>query len=267
MATHLIDSSDVKLSVHERGAGLPILFLHGMWCNHHAFDDVVAGLAGGYRTVCPDLRGHGVSSVPSQAWSVKDLAIDQRRILDALAIEKTVVVGHSLGGMAALHMALHDPSRLGGLVLLSTSAAAEKPERRSQLSLMSMTINMGGMNRWLAGRVAHAFFSPAFARRSRGQVRAWRAQLRAMPKPALLQALAAVRDRPSVWDRLDAIATPTLVMGTRDDSIADPAHAADMARRLANAQLIMLPGSGHALPMEHPQELIKALGRFINEHI
>ncbi len=168
--------------------------------------------------------------------------------------------------MQGRHMALDNPSRLRGLVLLSTSAAAEKPERRSQLSLMSMTINMGGMNRWLARRAAKAFFSPAFARRSPGQVRAWRAHLRAMPKRALLQALAAVRDRPSVRDQLDNMAMPALVMGTRDDPIADPDHAAVMARRLRNAKRLMLPGGGHALPMEHPHELIQALRQFINDH-
>ena len=267
MATHSILSGDIALATHDRGAGVPIMMLHGMWCDHHVFDAVVEGLTGAYRTICPDLRGHGASGTPAEPWTVRDLARDLHLTLDALAIEEAVVVGHSLGGMAALHMALDDPSRLRGLVLLNTSAAAEKPERRSQLSLMSMTINVGGMNRLLARRVASAFFSPAFTRRSPAKIRAWRANLRTMPKRALRQALEAVRDRPSVLDRLATITRPALVMGTRDDPIADAAHAATMARRLGNAGLLMLSGGGHALPMEHPKELTRALKDFMNERI
>ena len=267
MATHSIPAADVHLTIHDQGAGLPLLLLHGMWCDHHDFDAVVDDLSGEYRTIGPDLRGHGGSGVPARSWTVNDLAGDMLQVLDFLGIDAAVAVGHSLGGMAALQMALTAPSRLRGLVLLSTSAEAEKPERRSQLSLMSMTINMGGMNRWLAGRVARAFFSPAFVRRSPGRVRAWREGLRAMPKRALLQALEAVRDRPSIVDRLDTLGMPALVMGLREDPIADPAQAERMARRLGPARLLMLPGGGHALPMEHPETLTRALHQFLSDSV
>ena len=263
MTSHWIQSDGIRLYTHERGAGCPILMAHGMWCDHHSFDEVVADLAGAYRTVCPDLRAHGRSETPVQSWTVMDLAHDLARTLDALGIDAAVVVGHSLGGMAALQLALRYPDRLRGLVLLSTSAEAEKPERRSQLGLLSLTINMWGMNNWLAGRIAGGFFSSAYARRFPAKVKAWRKGVLAMDKRALLQALEAVQDRPSVWDRLKNITMPALVMGTRDDPIADPARTASMARRLPNAKLVMLPGGGHALPMEHPRELTQALRQFI----
>ena len=263
MASHLIESDGIRLFARERGAGFPIVLVHGMWSDHHAFDDVVAGMTGRYRTVCPDLRGHGRSETPAHDWTVVDLAHDLARTLDALAIDAAAVVGHSLGGMAALQLALRYPDRLRALVLLSTSAEAEKPERRSQLGLLSLTINMWGMNNWLAGRVAKGFFSDAYARRSPAKVKAWRKGVLAMDKRALLQALEAVQNRPSVWDRLKDIALPALVMGTRKDPIADPARTAAMARELRNAQLVVLPGGGHALPMEHPRELTQALRQFL----
>ena len=267
MATLSLPAAHVRLALDEQGAGFPLLFLHGMWCDRHIFDGVAEAMSGGYRAICPDLRGHGGSGVPSQPWTVRDVARDLLQILDVLAIDTAVAVGHSLGGMAALQLALMAPSRLRGLVLLSTSAEAENPERRSQLSLMSMAINMGGMNRWLARRVASAFFSPAFARRSPASIRAWRAHLRAMPKRALMQALEAVRDRPSVVDRLNSLTMPALVMGTQKDPIADSAHAAVMARKIPNANLVMLPGGGHALPMERPKELVQALRQFMIDQI
>ncbi len=267
MATHSIPAADVHLMVHEQGAGVPLVLLPGMWCDHHDFDAVVYGMSKDYRTIGVDLRGHGGSGIPAKSWTVEDLAHDLLQILDFLGIDAAVVVGHSLGGMAALQMALMAPSRLRGLVLLSTSAEAEKPERRSQLSLMSMTINMGGMNRWLARRVARAFFSSSFARRSPAPIKAWRRRLRAMPKRALLQALEAVRDRPSVVDRLGTLGMPALVMGTREDPVAEPAQAETMARRIEHARLLMLPGGGHALPMEHSRDLVQALHQFMNDQV
>ena len=263
VVSHMIESDGIRLHARERGAGCPIMMTHGMWSDGHAFDDVVAGLAGAYRIVCPDLRGHGRSATPARAWTVGDLARDLTRILDALEIETAVVVGHSLGGMAALQLALRYPDRLRGLVLLSTSAEAEKPERRSQLGLLSLTINMWGMSNWLAGRITNGYFSAAYARRCPDKVKAWRKGLLSMEKRALLQALEAVQNRPSVWDRLQDIAAPALVMGTREDPIADPARSTALARQLRNAQLVMLPGGGHALPMEHPQELSRALHDFL----
>lgn len=263
MTSHSIQSDGIRLYARGQGAGCPILMAHGMWCDHHTFDDVVAGLAGDYFTVCPDFRGHGRSETPARAWSVVDLAHDLVNILNALEIGTAVVVGHSLGGMAALQLALRYPECVRGLVLLSTSAEAEKTERRSQLNLLSLTINMWGMNNWLAGRIAKGFFSPTYARRFPAKVEAWRKGLLAMDKRALLQALEAVQNRPSVWDQLKSITIPALVMGTREDPIADPARTAALAARLCNATRVMLPGGGHALPMEHPRELTRALRQFL----
>jgi 3-oxoadipate enol-lactonase len=164
-------------------------------------------------------------------------------------------------------MALNHPSRLHGLVLLSTSAEAERPERRTQLHLIAMSISLWGMNRWVADQAARTFFSPAFARRAPGKVRAWRRLVRATRRRALLQSLEAIRDRPSVRDQLDTVAMPALVMGTRDDPIADPEDSAAMARGLRNADLQLLPGGGHALPMEHPSALARALKQFMNERL
>ncbi len=83
-----------------------------------------------------------------------------------------------------------------------------------------------------------------------------------MDKRALLQALEAVRNRPSVWDQLKTITLPALVMSTLKDPIADPARSAALADRLCHAKIVMLPGGGHALPMERPRELTQALRQF-----
>ena len=267
MRTHTIRSGGLRLSVQDQGTGFPFLMVHGMWCDRHAFDDVATGLAGRYRTVCPELRGHGRSATSTRAWRVTDLARDLLTVMDDLALPEAVVVGHSLGGMAALHMALMAPDRLRGLVLLSTSADAETPERRSQLRLLALSIRMSGMQPWMIRRAANTFFSPAYAQKAPEKVRCWRVGVRSMTRRALLQAVSAVRTRPSVLAQLDTIAVPALVMCSREDPIADPDRSAAMAQRLPHARFRRLPGGGHALPMEHAPELTRTLCQFARERL
>ena len=265
MARHTIRRNGIELFARDRGEGLPLLLAHGMWCDHRIFDRMIGELGPSFRTIALDLRGHGRSRPASRPWSVLDLADDLRKVLDVLAIERAVVVGHSLGGMAALHMALACPQRLKALVLLSTSADAETSERRTQLKTLAMTVRAVGPSRWLVRKAASIFFSSDYARRSPESIQRWCTAVRSMGKRALYQAVEAVRTRPSVMDRLDTIQTPALVFCNSGDPICDPDRSRAMAARLANGTARILPGGGHALPMEHPKTTARAIRDFVND--
>ena len=166
--------------------------------------------------------------------------------------------------MAALHMALDCPERLGGLVLLSTSAEAETPERRSQLETLALTLRVAGPSRWLVRSAADLYFSRDYAHRAPEQIDRWCTTVRSMPKRGLLQALQAIRTRPSVLDRLNTIQTPALVMCSTADPICEPGRSEAIAARMINATHQSLPGGGHALPMEQPEALGEAVRRFLS---
>lgn len=259
MRTHTIHSDGSRLFARDQGDGPSLLMAHGMWCDHRAYDDVVDELGPSFRTIRIDLRAHGRSDAPYRSWGVADLALDMRNTLDALSIDKAVVVGHSLGGMAALHLALEVPGRLHGLVLAGTSADAETPERRSQLRTLAMTLRMTGPSHWLIRKAAALFFSAEFARRAPDEIDRWCTTVRSMRRRGLLQALEAVRTRPGLMDRLGTIPTPALVLCNAEDPVCDPARSEAMAARLHNGAHRMLPGRGHALPMEHPTAVADAV--------
>ncbi len=98
-----------RLFVRDEGEGEAFLLAHGMWCAGHMFDAMVAKLATTYRVITPDLRAHGRSGVPRSSWSVVDVAEDYLRVLDALRVERVILGGYSMGGMAAVHFALKYP--------------------------------------------------------------------------------------------------------------------------------------------------------------
>ena len=98
-------------------SGQPLLFLHGTGCDASDWRAVIERVPGEQRCIAPDFRGHGQSTVPTQAFSLTDLANDVSRLTDHLNLQELVIIGHSLGGMVAMEVARHSSS-VAGLVLL-----------------------------------------------------------------------------------------------------------------------------------------------------
>ena len=98
-------------------SGQPLLFLHGTGCDALDWRAVIEGVLGEQRCIAPDFRGHGQSTVSTQAFSLTDLANDVLRLADHLRLQEVVIVGHSLGGMVAMEVARRS-STVAGLVLL-----------------------------------------------------------------------------------------------------------------------------------------------------
>ena len=107
------------------GAGLPLLLLHGSGCDSDDWAEVIRLLPSDTRVLAIDFRGHGRSAVPAEPFTLTDLADDALRLVAHLELPRVILVGHSLGGMAAMD-ALRRSSAVAGLVLLEgwTSLAA-----------------------------------------------------------------------------------------------------------------------------------------------
>ena len=98
-------------------SGCPLLFLHGTGCDASDWMPVIERLPSEQRCIAPDFHGHGQSTVPTQAFSLVDLANDVLHLTDHLRLQEVVIVGHSLGGMVAMEVARRS-STVAGLVLL-----------------------------------------------------------------------------------------------------------------------------------------------------
>jgi len=117
------------LNMHftSRGAGRPVLLLHGFPDTHAIWRHQIPALAAaGLQVIAPDLRGYGRTDVPSAtaAYSINFLADDVLRLMDALGIEKASLVGHDWGGLIGWHLAMHAPDRFERYVALSTGHPA-----------------------------------------------------------------------------------------------------------------------------------------------
>lgn len=102
--------------------GPPVLCIHGLTGNASCFQAIADELASDHRVFAYDLRGRGDSDKPKEGYSVPIHANDLAELIDALALERSVLIGHSLGAMIALYFAAHHPDKLSKLVLIDAGA-------------------------------------------------------------------------------------------------------------------------------------------------
>ena len=243
------------------GAGPPTLLLHGIG-NYGRYWDLFADDIGGrLALVAPDARGHGESGRPVDGYAPADFVADAIAVLDALGIDRAVVVGHSMGGLHSIDLAARHPERVRALVIVDAS-----PDPLPDGAERAQRLLTGRPRRFKGGAEARAYLertSPgypaavyenrlAFAFREESGELVWRSD------PAALERIMTRRmpteDR---WDALAAIPCRTLVVrGTRSNVLSEDV-AQEMVRSLADGRLMEVD-AGHNVPLDRPRELADA---------
>jgi pimeloyl-ACP methyl ester carboxylesterase len=127
------------LRCSERGAGdEPVLLLHGYSDSAHSFAPILPLLPARWRVLAPDQRGHGDSDRPRDGYSMEQLAADAAALLDATGAGAATVVGHSMGSLVALRLALDHPERVARLVLVGSTPATSDAVRALALEVAAL---------------------------------------------------------------------------------------------------------------------------------
>jgi pimeloyl-ACP methyl ester carboxylesterase len=114
-----VSARGVRFHVTESGAGTPVLALHGWPQHHYCYRDLLADPPEGLRIIAPDLPGYGWSGPALHRWAKQDVADDLLALLDALGLERVLLVGHDWGAYVSYLLVLGAPQRFGGLVALN----------------------------------------------------------------------------------------------------------------------------------------------------
>lgn len=259
----------LSLHVERAGRGPPLLLLHGFTGSASSWHPVRAWLAAGHTTLAVELPGHGRSGAPADParYALPRLADDLARLLDRLALPKAAVLGYSLGGRAALRLALAHPGRVRALVLESASPgiddAAERARRAADDARLADGIERGGVPAFVDAweRLPLWASQQALPASARAALRAGRLAQRPAGLANSLRGAGAGAE-PPVLARLSTLAIPTLVVaGALDARYA--ALAARMAAAIPQAQLAIVPDAGHAVHLERPAELGALVGEFL----
>jgi 2-succinyl-6-hydroxy-2,4-cyclohexadiene-1-carboxylate synthase len=228
-----------------------LVLLHGFTQTGASWHGVVAELAERYRPLAPDIRGHGsaADAVPVELGAVLG-------DISALAPPAFTLVGYSMGGRIALHVALAMPQRITRLVLIGASPGISDPvqrqSRRDADEGLAQEIERGSVEQF-AHRWAQ---TPVLSGQSPAVAAVAHADRLRSPPAGLARALRGLGTGvlPSLWERLGELAIPvTLVAGERDAKFRD--LAVRMSAAIADAQVTIVPGAGHAVHLERPAQL------------
>ena len=135
---HVVTLADgLQLHYQDVGTGEAVVFIHGSGpgaSGHSNFkQNYPAFAAAGYRVIVPDLPGYGASSKPQTVYSLDFFVSALSGLLDALGIQRCVLVGNSLGGAIAIKLALDQPGRVSRLVLMAPGGLMDKEQYYLQM--------------------------------------------------------------------------------------------------------------------------------------
>ena len=134
----------MRIAWERRGAGEPLLLIHGLGYARWGWEPVLEQLARSFGVILFDNRGIGESDAPPGPYTVPELAADALQVLDEAGVERAHVLGTSLGGMVAQELALASPQRVDRLVLACTTPGGPEsfpmPERTVQLMTGGATL-------------------------------------------------------------------------------------------------------------------------------
>lgn len=263
-----VEVDGVRLHYLEAGEGPHLLLLHGLNGSTFSFRLLMPYLSPHFHTMALDLMGFGYSDRPVGGdYSLGAQARLVAGFLDALGIEKTSVLGHSLGGAVAMRLALAFPERVERLILVSSVSDSET--RRGLRSarfvrpLLPVVAAFTLQNRrFRRMSLRSACYDPAFITPEvfEGHIAPTRVQghLRA------LGSLMVDRRKDSPLDP-SAISQPTLILWGAADRWLPPAHGERLRAMIPNARLTVVEKAGHLVVEEQPEESGRAIIGFLQE--
>lgn len=260
-----------ELFYQDLGTGFPVIFGHSFLWDSNMWQAQVKELSKHFRCIVPDLWEHGQSDhLPNgnEHYSVEELTDDYWQFIQALKIEKCAVIGLSVGGMWAAHLALHYPETIQSVVLMDTHLGSEPEEaKQDYFTLMDSIVNVGSFTLPICQQIAPLFFSAKTLENKPELVDKLIADLQNIPAENItgIKALArGIFSRKDILNQFEKITQPSCVIVGADDAPRPPSEARQMADLLPNSKLITIPDAGHIPTVEQPELVTQHLLEFLN---
>lgn len=239
--------------------GGPLVVLAHCWTGDRSTWIPVARrlVAEGHTVVLYDQRGHGSSTLGSEAATITRVGADLAAVLDAVDARDATVAGHSMGGMAVMALLAEHAETVAARVAAAVIASAGGAQvvARPMAMVGRRVLGNPQVDRLLAGPAGPVFIRATVGRRpALGHLQSSRDTFLATAPDVRLNFFAAIGGA-NLLPGLAAAGTPTTVVVGARDLLTPPRRARAVANAIAGAHLVVLPGAGHMLPFETPDEL------------
>ena len=270
LVPHYVELEGEQIRYVDTGRGTPVIFVHGFGASLYAWRKTLAPVAAaGFRALAYDNRGFGSSAKPAQGYSNAAYARLLLEFMDSLGLADAVLVGHSMGGAIVAEVAIAQPERVRGLVLIDAAGFGVRApvvlRLASTRALAPLVAALRG--RWITARLLRStyanphevmpedvdqYYAPV-AERDFGQ--ALRGVLREFRFDALR------------GGRLAGVQTPTLALWGEEDRWIPPVLGMALAADLPRVAFVLVPHAGHAAAEEEPAEVNRLLIAFLREGV
>jgi 2-succinyl-6-hydroxy-2,4-cyclohexadiene-1-carboxylate synthase len=259
----ILEGQDVRLSYFVSGQGEPVTLLHGFTQSGRSWLEIISRMPEGWMWIVPDLRGHGETRTRPDAPCTMDACTrDLEMLWDHLGLARTHLVGYSLGGRLALHVAARRPERILSLLTIGAHAGLEEEAREGRRrgdEALAGRIEKEGLESFVNYWTSQPLFAglerrgPAFL----AQTRAERLANHVAGLACSLRGMGAGAMEP-LWDDLALVTFQcTFVAGQLDHGYVNSARR--LAATVPNGHVDVVPRAGHTVHQERPDAFARLL--------
>jgi len=266
--SHFADIDGVRIHYQEKGTGTPLLLIHGFTSSVFSWKDVFEPLSKNFHVIAVDLKGFGFSGKPDGDYTRRGQANLVGHFLDHLKINKVWLCGNSMGGDVSLNLAVQNPQRVAGLILIDSGGVKVEGSGSlapsyllipvvgrvlTSLALRSDKLVREGLEKSFYDRSkitddrVTAYYRPLQTRD--GQLAALRARTQANEFP--------------VEPELGKISTPALIIWGADDALIPLAAGRKMNSLIKNSKLVVIEKCGHLPEEEMPERVVDEITKFV----
>ncbi len=255
-----------RIAVEHDGDGPLVILLHGIGGRRQNFTDQLPVFAKEFHVAAWDARGYGGSDDYDGPLDFAGFAADLVRVIDHFGFETAHLVGQSMGGRICLETYAHFPDRIATLTLAGVHASfgefTEAKRREFVERRRKPLVEDGKTPAEMAPALARSLVGPDAAQ---AVFECVVASISALHVASYIKTIEATTrfDRGAI---LGEIAVPTLVIGGEHDSLTPPAMKRELAGRIPDARLEILPGCGHMANMEQPEAFNSVVLDFLRAH-
>ena len=240
-------------------SGPPIVFSNSLGTDYRIWDEVVDRLAGAYRILLYDKRGHGLSGSPGGPWRIEDHVLDLAGLLEHLSIRRATIAGLSVGGLIAQGLALSRPDLVARVVLCDTASRIGNDEL---WNIRIEAVRASGI-RTIADSVLERWFSPSYRSGSR-EFHKWRNMLLGVSAEGYAKTCEAIRDADYTIETA-TLRLPALAIAGEFDGATPPDVVRATARLIPGCRFELIRNAGHLPCVEQPAALAALVSEFLQD--
>lgn len=250
-----------KITFSDTGKGRVVVLLHGFLGSHEIWQQTIQNLSRSYRVIAIDLPGHGTSDCFGYVHTMELLAKSVKAVMDSLRLKKYVIIGHSMGGYAALAFGDMFPDHLKGICLYHSTAYADSDEKKRDRTRSIKVVKAN--HKIYTTEVIKNLFATKNAKYLKEEIAFAQKIAARTSKQSIIASLEGMKDRPNRDMILGMAPYPIMMVIGELDNVLPYEQLMEQSELIKNKHLLYLEHDGHMGFLESPRLSNKALRKFL----